>query len=111
MAKARLADSVLCSSPDAGDQHTGKGCGARDAGANGNGMGDAKCAFAGGVVLNQDNSLQWQRLKRIKGNPGRATVDDVMFLFELIEELQDYINDDVQRIRALAASRAGRMPK
>ena len=47
------------------------------------------------------------QLQRIKETPGRVTVDETVMLIEWIEELLD----EVQRVRALATSRAGRVPR
>ncbi len=48
--------------------------------------------------------LRSQRLERLKDHPGCATMDDVTFLVELAEELQqqlDYINNGMQPVRML----------
>jgi len=50
------------------------------------------------------------RLDRIADNPGRATIDDTVWLCEQLRDAWaqlDYINNELPRLRMRASSRAG----
>lgn len=72
------------------------------------GQGDERQATSGRGQAASD----WQ-LERIKAHPGRATMDDVSWLVEQVEQLRRDLTELEtvnRRFRMEATSRAGRMP-